>query len=108
MKLLDLSDIKGFNHLDADWRKRIKPIEDPEADLAYEYTSSSGKRVYRVYLHHEGDAWYGSCSCPAGSRKRAEPVPPCKHIAAALLLQPDFDSGAAELHEESQKDQKSQ
>ena len=93
MKLLDLSDIKAFDKLDEDWRERIKPINDPEADLEYEYTSSSGKRVYKIYLHHEGDSWYGSCNCPAGSRRHAEPIPICKHLAAALLLQPDFDLG---------------
>ena len=96
MRLLDTSNIEAFDKLDTDWRERIKPFDDPDADRAYMYTSSSGKRIYKVYLHHEGDSWYGSCNCPAGSRRHVEPIPICKHLAAALLLQPDFDLGIRE------------
>ena len=103
LRLLNHLDAKAFDRIDEDWRDRIKEVDDPEADLAYEYTSSSGKRVYRLQLHKEGSSWYGSCSCPAGGRKRGEPAPLCKHLAAALLLQPEFDTRADEPVEEEEK-----
>lgn len=98
LRRLDLSrGVELFDKIDKDWKKRIS--QDSLLDEVYRYKSSSKKgREYRVEVHKEGESWFGSCTpCPHSSKDFPGDLVPCKHIAAVLLLQPEFDSGGGSV-----------
>ena len=92
-----LLDQVSFDNLDINWEKRLTQIPDLDEDI-YQYMSGHKRKVpRRVAVRKEGESWFGWCTCPSGKRGGIGPMSPCKHMKAALLKQPEFDSGGGLL-----------
>ena len=61
---------------------------------AYRVSSFTGaEKQYRCAVAKRADGWYAKCECTGWSRTKTSDgmKKPCKHVAAALLCQPNFD-----------------
>jgi len=61
---------------------------------AYRVTSfTDPEQSYRCAVARREDGWWGKCECPGWTRTKrtSDGKVPCKHVAAALALQGDYD-----------------
>jgi len=92
MKRINLDEVpKVLRKCPAKGSATLRQLGGPDSE-EFVVPSFSGRPMeYRTSTHHEGDDWFGQCSCSGFTKlsKHPEPIKPCVHTAYLLRERED-------------------